>query len=1192
MIIDSGAEVSVLRDPTLISQKDSTNRTTLLGAGDEPLHVDASGTITMKFPSKQVRIRALASRDVSCNLISLHDLEKAGLIIDLQHRAVLDRREKKLADLINHGRFICLPLSLLVSPCTINNVRTKFSMAFLHRLFGHINIRTIKETISKKLIQNISLQDVDWTGYDKFQCPDCMKGKASKHKHFIGSRLKYQNDYGAFEYIHTDLFGPVSDVSAIAPLYFISFTDEATRFRWVYPLQTKSAEAVYYAFDHLVRQIRTQFNVKVLSFHMDRGSEFTNTDIRAFFLHHGILPIYTTTADSSANGVAESSNLTFLNDCRTLLTSTNLPNSLWFYAVEFATTMRNAFVNSTHKISPRGKAGLAGLDASTLLPFGQEVVVHNHTVKNKLHARGITGYALSPSKESHGYLIYIPSTKQVVDSSNYVRVKHGSHISQSDQNAFDDLLSSIDSPLNPEEVMQTEIPEDPTPDIPDSSNLGGTSIPTPDSPDLGGTTISTRTRNHSKSLPMPALTDVPDTAHAAISDDADSTDDDSDFDSDIPLSALEPIDSAPEDIESVDTESDDDESSDTPTKDSDPEDIDSPPTEPATPPSKTIPENTPPHTEILPSVGGRDKIEAMRNSSVSSLDIFSNRPKRSIHDRIHESDTKQDSNLKKQRVKYMKAINHIFNVKVKSPSLSYKEAITNNKSKKDRDGYIKAYEKEIAQLVKMDTWNNKTFYDATNIDKKNIINSMFIFTTKRDGTKKCRFVARGDQQHPNTYDPNAVSNTVHQYALMSTLAEALDSKKYVTQLDISSAYLYADLTEELYIRTPPHMSKRGKVLRLQKSLYGLKQSGSNWYQTIQKHLVDKCKLREVSGWSCVFKNDKITVCLFVDDMVVTSNTLGEAKKFISQLQSVYDTKIVNVGKPDKQGMVYYDILGLEIEYKYGETMEIGMEKSLETKLPELGVSLTQSGQRLKAPAQPGTIIEDTNYTTDKEEYKHDVKFLQRIIGLASYVAQKYRYDIMFYVNILAKHTLYPSKQVKQLARQMVQYLWDTRDKKLVWRKSDNKINMVEATTDASFSNLSNYGSQAGFLISLNGKFIGGSSKRTTLTCTSSTEAEICAVSNAVPLINSMKNLIPEISKKKSHFVVRSDSKSTISVITSEEDKKFRNRFFGTKALRIREEIKYFDLRFEYVATSENTADILTKALSYKRFNSLTSSWIQ
>ncbi|GMM55324.1 hypothetical protein DAKH74_049620 [Maudiozyma humilis] len=314
MIIDSGAEVSVLRDPTLISQKDSTNRTTLLGAGDEPLHVDASGTITMKFPSKQVRIRALASKDVSCNLISLHDLEKAGLIIDLQHRAVLDRREKKLADLINHG------------------------------------------------------------------------------------------------------------------------------------------------------------------------------------------------------------------------------------------------------------------------------------------------YALSPSKESHGYLIYIPSTKQVVDSSNYVRVKHGSHISQSDQNAFDDLLSSIDSPLNPEEVLHTEIPEDPTPDIPDSTDLGGNSIPTPDSPDLGGTTISTRTRNHSKSLPMPALTDVPDTEHAAISDAADSTDDDSDFDSDIPLSALEPIDSAPEDIESVDTDSDDDESSDTPTKDSEPEDIDSPPTEPATPPSKTIPENTPPHTEILPSI--------------------------------------------------------------------------------------------------------------------------------------------------------------------------------------------------------------------------------------------------------------------------------------------------------------------------------------------------------------------------------------------------------------------------------------------------------------------------------------------------------------------------------------------------------------------------------------------------------------
>ena len=110
-------------------------------------------------------------------------------------------------------------------------------------------------------------------------------------------------------------------------------------------LKNKSANSIYNIFDHLVRQIHTQFQTNVLSFHMNHGSEYTNSDMLKFFQEHGIIPIYSSTSDSSYNGVAERSNLTFLNDCRTLLIASHLPNSLWFNAVEFETLMRNAFIN-------------------------------------------------------------------------------------------------------------------------------------------------------------------------------------------------------------------------------------------------------------------------------------------------------------------------------------------------------------------------------------------------------------------------------------------------------------------------------------------------------------------------------------------------------------------------------------------------------------------------------------------------------------------------------------------------------------------------------------------------------------------------------------------------------------------------------------------------------------------------------
>ena len=110
--------------------------------------------------------------------------------------------------------------------------------------------------------------------------------------------------------------------------------------------------------------------------------------------------------------------------------------------------MRNAFINSTNKISPRGKAGLAGLDASTIFPFGQDVVVHNHKIKNKLHPRGITGYTLSPSKESHGYLVYIPANQQIIDTSNFSLVKDSSTHSSINNSIFDDLISLYEQDIN------------------------------------------------------------------------------------------------------------------------------------------------------------------------------------------------------------------------------------------------------------------------------------------------------------------------------------------------------------------------------------------------------------------------------------------------------------------------------------------------------------------------------------------------------------------------------------------------------------------------------------------------------------------------------------------------------------------------------------------------------------------------
>ena len=56
------------------------------------------------------------------------------------------------------------------------------------------------------------------------------------------------------------------------------------------------------------------------------------------------------------------------------------------------------------------------------------------------------------------------------------------------------------------------------------------------------------------------------------------------------------------------------------------------------------------------------------------------------------------------------------------------------------------------------------------------------------------------------YKEGATASTVHYYTLMPVLSDVLNTDKYITQLDISFTYLYADLEKELNIRTPPHMN--------------------------------------------------------------------------------------------------------------------------------------------------------------------------------------------------------------------------------------------------------------------------------------------------------------------------------------------------------------------------------------------------
>ena len=107
-------------------------------------------------------------------------------------------------------------------------------------------------------------------------------------------------------------------------------------------------------------------------------------------------------------------------------------------------------------------------------------------------------------------------------------------------------------------------------------------------------------------------------------------------------------------------------------------------------------------------------------------------------------------------------------------------------------------------------------------------------------------------------------------------------------IDFVLDFHQAKLDVDVYMEIPAGMvlqnGHRGlSILKLNKSLYGLKQASANWYKMISKGLTDMgFKSSEVDP--CVFISDKAFVLVYVDDYIVISRESGFIDNFVYSLK--------------------------------------------------------------------------------------------------------------------------------------------------------------------------------------------------------------------------------------------------------------------------------------------------------------------
>ncbi|CAI7770809.1 unnamed protein product [Closterium sp. NIES-53] len=158
-----------------------------------------------------------------------------------------------------------------------------------------------------------------------------------------------------------------------------------------------------------------------------------------------------------------------------------------------------------------------------------------------------------------------------------------------------------------------------------------------------------------------------------------------------------------------------------------------------------------------------------------------------------------------------------------------------------REKWREAMDRELAALEKRGTWDLIPIEKTVN---KIVLTGKWVFRvkTKADGTyekHKARWVVRGfDQTHGIDYTLTFAPVSRHT-SVRLVLCEAASKNFSLRQIDVSNAFLYADVDAEIYVEYPhTYPTNPPSVCKLKKSLYGIKQAPRLWQQHLNRKLTE------------------------------------------------------------------------------------------------------------------------------------------------------------------------------------------------------------------------------------------------------------------------------------------------------------------------------------------------------------------
>ena len=495
---------------------------------------------------------------------------------------------------------------------------------------------------------------------------------------------------------------------------------------------------------------------------------------------------------------------------------------------------------------------------------------------------------------------------------------------------------------------------------------------------------------------------------------------------------------------------------------------------------------------------------------------------------------------------------------------------------KERDYWQAAIRKEIRSMINRGVWRK---IDRAKIpENRRLIGNKWVFKIKRDGTYRARLVALGYSQIPGIDNTDNFAPVVHHVSFRIALAIMRVAKLDSLVMDVESAFLYGDIEEEIFMKSPVGMeeidpgSSPEDCYQLKKGIYGLCQAARQFWRTF----VDTIK-KEPFGFTVspadpcmLFKENNLGICIiimYVDDMLIIGKK-EQIQEFATKIQKEFSVKIQH-NLADYLGCEFH----MNKEKTKGWLRQPSIIKSLEQKFGERAMkerlSLTPETPRFTARRLENQ--EDKVNTEEHEIYRS-------LVGTLLYLTKHSRPDICNQVRELSNTMDAPAPVHLKEMYKLIRFVLSTKDFGLKFKliKSIRKW-VLKALSDSDFaSNKETRISVYGYVIYFCGIPIAWRSKGMKSVVLSTTEAEYMALSEVVKELKFIVQLLQTMNiAEELPITVHVDNVGAIW-LSNNRNTGDRSKHIDIRTSYVKEYQEDGKIIIKFVKSEDNEADIFTK----------------